>query len=135
MKDMMKKMNNIRSLRAGAREVTLADMELILEKVTTVVEEKRELEVGNIAEQARKQERLNEFLELMAADGISPSDLMGQAVATAPKKPRKKTAPKYEWIEDGERKTWTGQGRKPKYIQKSLEQGMEIEQFAIAAGE
>lgn len=131
MNKLAKSLNNLRSLRAAARDLTLKEMESVLGKVTQVTEEKRDEEAFVSAEANRKKERLEEYLELMAIDGISPSDLMGITTESVAKKPRKKSAPKYEWVEDGVHKTWTGQGRKPRYIQRSLDEGMELEQFAI----
>lgn len=131
MKDLMKKMNNIRTLRVMAREATFAELELMLEKLSTVVEERREGAILAQAEQEQKSIKLKEYLDMLEQDGINPAELVSSAPTLVEKKPRKKVEPKYEWNENGEHKTWTGQGRKPKFIQNSLDQGMDLAQFAI----
>lgn len=45
-----------------------------------------------------------------------------------------KAAPKYQFIEDGVTKTWTGKGRKPKPIEEALAAGRDLDEFLIAKG-
>lgn len=134
MSDFLKTLLNIRSLRAATRELTLDQMEEGLAKLASVIEEQRE---SKAAEQAAAQERerkLKEYMEQLAADGIDISELVELAEpgkkATAP---RSKRPAKYEYNdENGERKTWTGQGRKPSAIQQALESGEKtLEDFLI----
>ena len=60
---------------------------------------------------------------MLIADGIDPEELLGLMSA----KPKKSTRPprpaKYKYVdEDGQEKTWTGQGRTPKFlVDKNLE--------------
>ncbi|GHA12518.1 H-NS family histone-like protein [Oceanisphaera arctica] len=134
MSDFLKTLLNIRSLRAATRELTLDQMEEGLAKLASVIEEQRE---SKAAEQAAAQERerkLKEYMDLLAADGIDISELVE---LTEPGKkasaPRSKRPAKYEYQdENGEHKTWTGQGRKPSAIQQALESGEKtLEDFLI----
>ena len=53
----------------------------MLEKVRVVTEEKRS-ELAELEQQrAEQQEKINALLELMKADGISPTDLLGSELA------------------------------------------------------
>ncbi|WP_105902794.1 H-NS family histone-like protein [Vibrio gangliei] len=127
---------NIRSLRAFTRdEFTLQEVEELLEKLTTVVEERREAEEKELAEQAEREAKLAEYAQMIAKDGIDLEDLIAAMSGSETKsKSRKKRTPrpaKYEYMLNGERKTWTGQGRTPSVIQDALDAGKSIDEFLI----
>lgn len=135
MSDILKTLSNIRSLRVIAREATLEQMESLLEKVTVVVEEKRELVRTQELEEAKFREGLNKYKELLEKDGISAEELV--VLLNGPQK-RKKREPrpprpaKYKFIDEhGNERTWTGQGRTPRPIQKALDEGKSLESFEI----
>ncbi|MCU3720510.1 H-NS histone family protein, partial [Enterobacter hormaechei subsp. steigerwaltii] len=97
-------------------------------------EEKRSEQAELERQRAEQQDKINALLELMKADGISPSDLLGSDLAQAgqPKKKRKARAAKYRFIDaNGEEKTWTGQGRTPKPIATALANGKSLDDFLI----
>ncbi|WP_086984535.1 H-NS family histone-like protein [Vibrio aphrogenes] len=127
---------NIRSLRAFTRdEFTLQEVEELLEKLTIVVEERKEIEEKELAEQAEREAKLAEYAQMIAKDGIDLEELIAAMNGTDAKtKTRKKRQPrpaKYEYMLDGERKTWTGQGRTPSAIQEALDAGKSIDDFLI----
>ena len=133
MSDMLQKLNNIRSLRAMAREFSTDVLEEMLEKFRIVTEEKREEEASQRENMAEKREKINSLLEQMQADGISPADLIGNSgqVKGGSKKRAARPA-KYRFTdENGEEKTWTGQGRMPKPVAQALENGKTLEDFLI----
>ncbi|SQI97344.1 DNA-binding protein H-NS [Klebsiella oxytoca] len=80
---LLEKLNNIRSLRAMSREFSIDVLEDMLAKLRTVTEEKRAEEQAAQAQQAEYQEKINTWLELMTADGITPEELVGHATATS----------------------------------------------------
>ncbi|MFH0256513.1 H-NS family nucleoid-associated regulatory protein [Vibrio rumoiensis] len=127
---------NIRSLRAFTRdEFTLAEVEELLEKLTTVVAERKEAEEQELAEQAEREAKLAEYAKMIAKDGIDLEDLIsamsgGESKSKARKKRQPRPA-KYEYTLNGERKTWTGQGRTPSAIQEALDAGKSIDDFLI----
>jgi DNA-binding protein StpA len=129
----LQKLNNIRTLRAMSREFSIDVLEEMLEKFRIVTEEKRSEEAQMRESLAEKQERINAVLELMKAEGISPDDLLGEAVA--PKVSRNKRAArpaKYRFTDfNGEQKTWTGQGRMPKPIAQAVANGKTLDDFLI----
>lgn len=123
--------NNIRVLRAMARELSIEQLEEILEKIKLVIGEKREQENCREREKAERQEKLKTWLELMQADGIDPNELLKDLAHNAPRK-RAPRAAKYRYIDaDGSEKTWTGQGRTPKAIADAMAQGKSMESFLI----
>ena len=86
----LQNLNNIRTLRAMARELTLDVLEEMLEKVRVVAEEKRSEQAELEQQRAEQQEKINTLLELMKADGISPTDLLGSELAQAGKPTKKR---------------------------------------------
>jgi DNA-binding protein StpA len=130
----LQNLNNIRTLRAMARELSLDVLEEMLEKVRVVAEEKRS-ELAELEQQrAEQQEKINALLELMKADGISPTELLNSERALAGKtvKKRKPREGKYRFIDqNGEEITWTGQGRTPKPIASALAEGKTLDDFLI----
>ena len=133
MTDFLKTILNIRSLRAAARDLTMEQLEEALSKLTAVVEERRESEAEERAKAQEKERKLKEYAEMLAADGIDINELAG-VVEPAKKTtaPRSKRPAKYAYTDDnGEYKTWTGQGRQPAVIKKAIENGGTLEQFLI----
>ena len=123
---MLQSLNNIRTLRAMAREFSIDVLEEMLEKFRVVTKERREL--------AERQEKISTWLELMKADGINPEELLGNSSAAAPRagKKRQPRPAKYKFTDvNGETKTWTGQGRTPKPIAQALAEGKSLDDFLI----
>ena len=61
MSETLKTLSNIRSLRVLARETSLEQLEALLEKLTIVIEEKREDVKAKELEQAKFLESLNKY--------------------------------------------------------------------------
>lgn len=123
MSETFKLLLNLRSLRAVSREISLDQLQESLEKLTQVVNERTQEEEQLHAENKERNDKLEAYREMLIADGIDPEELLGLMSA----KPKKSTRPprpaKYKYVdEDGQEKTWTGQGRTPKFlVDKNLE--------------
>jgi DNA-binding protein H-NS len=114
------------------------------EQLATLTAEKVQIEAElKEAERAVKQSALNDFLEKMKALGIDKSEIaesLGFAVSEPKKRKaraekgavekKEKGAPKYRSSVDSTL-TWTGKGRKPKWIQTYLDNGGDIEDWRI----
>ncbi|MHB9780267.1 H-NS family histone-like protein, partial [Klebsiella pneumoniae] len=61
MSETLKALNNIRTLRAQARETDLATLEEMLEKLSVIVDERREEEQAILKEQEQRQAKLEAF--------------------------------------------------------------------------
>lgn len=135
MSELLKALSNIRSLRVVARETSLSQMEAILEKLTLVVEEKREATKAQEYAEAQRRERLKQYREMLAKDGVSQEELaalLDGVVEVKKRESRAKRPAKYKFIDvNGNEKTWTGQGRTPREIQAALNQGKTLADFAI----
>ncbi|MGL4855325.1 H-NS family histone-like protein, partial [Plesiomonas sp.] len=131
MSEVIKVLSNIRSLRVLAREVQFEQLEDMLSKLTTVVEERREEAELNQAENEERQRKLQQYREMLINDGIDPNelfDMLANSKTAAPKKAKRSARPaKYEYTdENGDLKTWTGQGRTPAIIKQALEAGQDL---------
>ena len=133
MSSMLKNLNNIRSLRAMAREFSVDVLEDMLEKFRVVTKERRDEEEQLQRQRAEQQEKINTLLALMQADGINPEELLSMTPATARSVKKRQPRPaKYRFIDlNGETKTWTGQGRTPKPIAQALAAGKSLDDFLI----
>lgn len=88
---MLQSLNNIRTLRAMAREFSIDVLEEMLEKFRVVTKERREEEEQQQRELAERQEKISTWLELMKADGINPEELLGNSSAAAPRAGKKRS--------------------------------------------
>ena len=135
MSEALKILNNIRTLRAQARECSLETLEEMLEKLEVVVNERREEDSQAQAEVEERTRKLQQYRDMLIADGIDPNELLSTLTAAkAPGKAKRAARPaKYSYIdENGESKTWTGQGRTPAVIKKAIEeQGKNLDDFLL----
>ncbi|MGF1873402.1 H-NS family nucleoid-associated regulatory protein [Photobacterium indicum] len=128
MSDIMKLLLNLRSLRATCREYSLDQLNDALGKLNTVVNEREEEEVQQYNAEKEKREKLEAYRQMLIEDGIAPEELIASlATGKIVKKKRDPRPAKYRYTdESGEEKTWTGQGRTPKFLQDK-----NLEDFAI----
>lgn len=132
MTDVLKVLNNIRSLRVIARELPLEQLEGILEKVQLVVAEKKEELLKVQQEENERQERIAKYKELLKQEGITADELAEILGSDVVRKKRESRPAKYQYVdENGVVKTWTGQGRTPKAIQVQLDKGKSLSSFEI----
>lgn len=131
MSDFIKTLLNIRSLKAAARELTLEQLEEGLSKLTSVIAELRDEKEREQQQRQERADKISQYLEMMQADGIDISELVGnkEPVATSKRAPR---PAKYRYTdENGEERTWTGQGRQPTAIRLAVEEGKSLDDFLI----
>ncbi|PSB83882.1 transcriptional regulator [Photobacterium damselae subsp. damselae] len=115
MSDVFTILLNLRSLRVQSRELTLEQLQEGLEKLTQVTNERVQEEEQLRAENKEKEEKRAMYREMLISDGIDPEELLNKL---AGKSATKKRPAKYRYTnENGEEKTWTGQGRTPKFLQ------------------
>ncbi|MEL7293387.1 MAG: H-NS family nucleoid-associated regulatory protein [Pseudomonadota bacterium] len=134
MSELTKTLLNIRSLRAFARELTVEQLEEALDKLNTVVAERKEAERAAAAEQEAK---LAAIAEQISKDGIDVDALISALAGESKTKSKAKSKraprpPKYKYVDaSGKEKTWTGQGRTPSAIQTQLDAGKSLDDFLI----
>ncbi len=133
MSEFFKVLMNVHSLRAALRELSLEQVKEAHEKIELVYLERLEQAEKEQAAQAEHQQKLAEFQAMLVDAGIDPAELVGSTpvAATAAKAKRAPRPPKYRYVENGVEKTWTGQGRTPKFLAEQLEQGRQLDEFLI----
>ncbi|MGL6360470.1 H-NS family histone-like protein [Aeromonas hydrophila] len=132
----LKTLMNIRSLRAVLRELSYEQLVEAKQKFDEIYAEREQQESKIRAESAERLQKLAEFTEMLKEAGIDPSELVGTAApakadGSANKAKRAPRPAKYKYIEDGQEKTWTGQGRMPKAIAEAVAAGKALEDFLI----
>lgn len=136
MNEFLKTLLNVRSLRAALRELSFEQLEEAKAKFDQVHAELYAVTEKERAIQAEHQRKLAEFAEMLKQAGVDPRDLVSNATSTASasagnKAKRTPRLAKYKYEENGQEKTWTGQGRMPKAIAEQIAQGKSLEQFEI----
>lgn len=133
MSEFLKVLLNVRSLRAALRELSLEQVKEAHEKIEAIYLERLEQAEKEQVANAQHKQKLAEFQAMLAEAGIDPTELVGStpAAATAAKAKRAPRPPKYRYVENGQERTWTGQGRTPKFLAEQLEQGRQLDEFLI----
>ncbi|EKE84893.1 H-NS family nucleoid-associated regulatory protein [Idiomarina xiamenensis] len=124
-----------RRLKAATKNLSVSELEEVQQKLEKVISDRREEAEVQRREEQEKAQKIEEFKKAMADAGIDVSDIIEKEIGgDAIKKPRKKRAPKppkYAIVENGERITWTGQGRMPNALKHALEKGNKLEDYLI----
>ncbi|CAM2921105.1 H-NS family nucleoid-associated regulatory protein [Vibrio neptunius] len=135
MSELTKTLLNIRSLRAFARDLTLEQLEEALDKLSTVVGERKEAEAAEREAQAAQEAKLADIAEQIKQLGLDKDMVISALAGEAAGKAKPKRAPrpaKYKYLDNtGAEKTWTGQGRTPSAIQEQLDAGKSLDDFLI----
>lgn len=132
--EVMKKLFNLRSLRATAREMSLEDLQRLQTNLQTVVGERKAEEEEIQAREAEQQEKIQSIAALLEKDNIDIEDLLRvvQGNGKTVKAKRAQRPAKYKYIDEtGSEKTWTGQGRTPTAIQNAINNGTKLADFLI----
>ena len=130
-------LTHARRLKAAVEVLTIEQLEEVHAKLGRIIEDKVAEVEAHKAANADRLAKIEELKSQLAAAGISPAELLGGAeVATKGAKGGKggKRAPraaKYRYSENGEEKTWTGQGRMPSAMAKAIANGATKDSFLI----
>ena len=128
MNEFLKVLLNIRSLRAACRDLTLEQLEEGLEKLSAIVDERRQDESAERQAREEHQKKIAEYAEMLRAAGIDPAELVNTVVPENTKVSKRAPRPaKYRYLDNGVEKTWTGQGRMPSVIAKAVAEGKSVE--------
>jgi DNA-binding protein H-NS len=133
--DLKQTLLNLRLLRAHTRELDLESLEGSLEKLRTIVIERREeAEEERLIQEARSA-KLEEFARRIVTEDIDVEallDALERIEQGKTKRIRKKRPALYSYTTpDGHARSWTGQGRTPSVIQSAIDNGGSLEDFLI----
>lgn len=110
----------MRILFAELEHLSLSELQVLRARVDQEIE-KRQMQV--------RKEGLEKIKSIAAEYGLSADELKSLSGNKAVGK-RGSVAPKYRDPKDSEN-TWTGRGRKPKWVEAFLNSGGQLEQIAI----
>lgn len=129
MSDFLKVLCHARRLNSATKSLSVGQLEDIKTKLEKIIKDRIAAEEKNKQEEAEKLKKIEKYKEMLAADGIDPDELVHEM----PEKPAKRAPrpPKYEIVVDGERITWTGQGRMPNVFKKEVDAGKSLDSFLI----
>ena len=125
-----------RRLNAALKELDLNELQEIQTKLNNVISKREEEALEQEKALEEKRQKIAELKRNMQEAGIDISDILEDEIGgdklASPKRKRAPKPPKYEFKdENGEHKTWTGQGRMPKALQNALDNGRSLEEFLI----
>lgn len=130
-------LTHARRLKAAVEVLTIEQLEEVHAKLGRIIEDKVAEVEAHKAANADRLAKIEELKSQLAAAGISPAELLGGGeVAAKSAKGGKggKRAPraaKYRYSENGEEKTWTGQGRMPSAMANAIANGATKDSFLI----
>ena len=115
-----------RVLKKFLKESDYVFLEKLSERILSALTDKK---AEHDEQEKLRIERENKRLELLAlikSEGFSLADIAGEKPEKTPKR-----RPKYEYVENGITRHWSGVGRTPAPIKQGLEEGKTLESFLI----
>jgi DNA-binding protein H-NS len=111
---------SVKALSTATRDLSVAELEDIIEKVKQVIAERQQAEIDRANRLKAFGEAFKKIEEIRESSGMS-DELPAARYSKVPlsgekkeRKPRKAVVPKYRYTTmDGEEKLWTGQGKTP----------------------
>lgn len=130
MNEFLRIITHARRFKSAIKELGVEQLEEIKIKLQKIIDDRVAEEETAKIENAGRIEKIRQYREALAADGIAPDELQeGPFLEKQNKRPRQ---PKYEiWNEAGERVTWTGQGRMPNLFKSRIAAGESLDTFLI----
>ncbi|UAA40199.1 H-NS histone family protein [Paraneptunicella aestuarii] len=121
-----------RRLQGAVKDLGSDELEEVVAKLNSIIENKKEREKEEKQVQAEKQEKIAQIQEQLKAAGLSLTDLNESDLISKISKSGKKRPVKYRLVdENGEPHFWTGIGRMPKIFSEALSNGIELDDFKI----
>lgn len=134
MSKLFKTLTELHELRTFCSEkLTCGQVERLVMFIDTIARERRDIEEQRKLEKRKHQAKLLRKRKELEAAGFSVEELFPEFKRPKQRDKYAPRPPKYAYIEDGERKTWTGQGRTPKIIRIAVEEnGKSLDDFLIS---
>lgn len=136
MSDFTAILTHTRRLKAAVKELSLDELRDVQAKLENVIAD-REMEEAELRRaEAEKSKKIAEIKQAMEAAGVDITDFVEQeGLPVTKRKTRTKRAPKppkYAIVDaNGERVTWTGQGRMPNALKDALAKGHNLATYLI----
>ena len=131
MSDFIDILTHGRRLQGAVKELSIEELEQIQEKLSGIIEKRKEKLVEQEKLEKEKLEKLAAIKKQMEEAGLNVEDLQALNVETN-KKVGKKRPVKFKLVDSkGEEHLWTGIGRMPRVYKDALDSGKSLDDFAI----
>ena len=100
-------------------KLSIQELKAVLDNAEKQIESRKKTELKSVRKQVK---------DIIKDNGYTPGDIF-PALKTSTK-PKAKVPPKYRNPKDADQ-TWTGRGRKPKWVEELLNKGKNLDSFAI----
>ena len=111
-------------LRAACKNLSIDQLQTIIEQLTEFIAKRREKEAAAQAELAKQAAKKQEIVNAILAAGLSLDDFMSFENSDKAKSTRKPVPPQYRITDkQGKIHEWTGRGRTPKVFQAYFDRG------------
>lgn len=130
MEDFLKIIGHARRFKTATKDLSLEDLTEMKAKIEKIIEDRISEEAETKRQNIEKEQKIEKYREMLAADGIALDELVMEAPVKKGKRPPRPA--KYE-IKDksGKAITWTGQGRMPNVFKARIQAGESIDSFLI----
>jgi DNA-binding protein H-NS len=118
--------------RAAVKNLSISELEKLISHLNAILKSEKQKEKTKA--DAAKKAKIAKIKALMAESGLSAADLKAGAKVGRRKKkaaPRRKAAPKYRLVIDGQEHLWSGRGRPPRVFKDYMDAGNSKESCAI----
>ncbi|AXR06377.1 H-NS histone family protein [Salinimonas sediminis] len=122
-----------RRLQGAVKELSLAELEAVQEKLGNIIEKRREKAAEDQEKEQEKLAKIAEIQQQLQAAGLDVSDLeVAPAQKAQPRKTGKKRPVKFILTDKtGQEHKWTGIGRMPKVFKEAIDSGKKLEDYSI----
>lgn len=130
MEEFIKIITHASRFKSSTKELTIEELQDVRGKLEQIIEARIAAEIEEKQRNSEKIEKIEKYREMIAADGIDLSEIVGD-YADMPVKRAPRLAKFETWNKEGARITWAGQGRMPTIFKAKIEAGESIENFLI----
>lgn len=128
MNPIQEELTSERTLKKFLKESDYTFLNMLNDRISSTLADKKSEHDEQEKQRIERENKRMELMSLIEAEGFSLTDLIGSEAQV--KSPKRK--PKYEYIEGGVKKHWSGVGRTPRPIQNELDAGKPLDSFLIA---
>lgn len=130
MEDFLKIIAHARRFKSATKDLSIEELAEVKSKLEKIIEDRIASEAEEKLKDAEKEQKIKNYREKLAADGIDPYELVTESPV---KKGKRAPRPaKYEIKdENGKTVTWTGQGRMPNIFKSRVQAGESLDAFLI----
>ncbi len=130
MSELIRILTHSRRLKNAVKELSIEQLEEVKNKLQNVIDNRIAESEAEKQISAEKDAKIQQYKEMLEADGIGLEELMGLPIEKQGKRPLRPA--KYEvWNDEGKRITWTGQGRMPNIFKARIDAGEPLDTFSI----